>query len=47
MAVGMTKPCPECAKRFPPLKPASAPLPDCKCRLCNWLRSNAEYVKRG
>jgi hypothetical protein len=43
------KPCPECAKRLPSLPEGNAPLPECACRICRWLRENVKWEteKRG
>ncbi len=39
----MKTPCPGCEERKTPLKPGNAPLPECACRICRWLRDNATY----
>jgi len=39
----MSEPCPACLKRLTKLPKGEAPLPDCKCRVCRWLRDNSTY----
>ena len=42
------KPCPECAKRLPPLTKGEAPKAGCDCRICRWLRENVKWeAERG